>query len=63
MLEGNTREGGGREGGGGRKREAAGIYNGGHVRRKLKQTLISGGESESNPRECVCTCREARDRG
>jgi len=29
----------------------------------LKQTLISGGESESSPRECVCTCRAMRDVG
>jgi len=29
----------------------------------LKQTLISGGESESSPRECACTCRAMRDAG
>jgi len=29
----------------------------------LKQTLISGGESESSPRECACTCRAMRDTG
>lgn len=47
----------------GRGTKGLGIHISADTFAALKQTLISGGESESSPRECVCTCRGRKRAG